>query len=68
MPDTPFPAIAIGVLIGGIFMLVCYIIIKCIIGLIVWAQEKYEKWDWLHKRNKHRKKCGLKPLKKRVDE
>lgn len=63
MTNTPFPAIIIGVLIGVIFMGIAYIAVQCVGAFIEWARETYEKKKWLYKRNRHRKKCGLKPIK-----
>jgi len=57
-----------GILIGaGIFIVILIIgfyIRRMLISFIEFIYEYIEKKRWLYKRNKHRKKCGLKPISK----
>ena len=56
-----------GIFIGGIAFIVIlvigYYLREMVISFIQWIPEYIQKKIWLHKRNKHRKKCGLKPIK-----
>lgn len=59
-----FDGIFIGAAIFIVLLVIGFFIWQLAIRIIEWLSEYIQNKNWLYKRNKHRKKCGLTPIKK----
>ena len=62
-----FDGIFIGAIIFIVLLVVGYFIREMVLSFVANMYDYISDKIWLRKRNKHRKKCGLKPLKNKSE-